>query len=1240
MRFRKPLLAAALLVLLAPANLIAQVSSAAITGAVKDSTGAAVPHVRVSATERATGVVTNVSTNEAGEYTFPVLKPGVYNITVAVRGFKQYDLKGLALSVGDHPTLDIPLALGVVSDTVEVDAQPPLLGTQDANIGQVVPRQIVDTLPINGRTPMSTAIFTEGVVFTTNPTLVRPFDNSAIAGFSVGGLPNKNAEILIDGSPNNASDNAPAYELPVDATQEVTIKVFESDATYGHSGGAVANQVSKSGTNHFHGTLSEFHQDNDLTALNFFQKRLGTKLPVTRINQFGGSIGGPVILPKLYNGKDKLFFFFAYEGYYDSQANPVITQVPTDAERKGDFSALLAPGTNSYQRTDTECQTPATANSKAQVITSPAYQAYQFYDPTTGVLDARCAALGFTVYDRQPIANDILTNGALPLSPVAQNILKYYPEPTNPNAYLGYLNYTGTYNTGDKYNNEFGRLDFVLSPRQKLYLTGRHNHREQYLNQQFGNTNPALGDFLYRENYGGSIGDLVTFSPTLFGEFRLNYTRYSQPSYLAGEGFNPSTLGLPNLPSAHYMFPRINFNANGYEAGTEQSLGITTQTPGTAPFDSDDVFIDFIKTKGVHNIKFGADFRKFQKGNFTFSNSGGAYNFDNGYVSPFGGDQYQAYQSDFASFMLGLVSNWQPSVLTATNTPGSNGAPGAATYDFNAHSIGNQTYLGLFLQDDWRVTPTFTLNAGLRVDKDFSPNEREGTANSGFDTTDVNPYNGPVTAAYAANPNAALPVANFKLLGGLTFNSPGNHIYSTFPSLMFSPRVGFSASPRFLKDTVIRGGFGIFVLPIFPFNNSINQAGFSQTTLSPTNEFAPPTHAGPGTLDNPFPNGLAPVVGAAAGLATFAGNSISFLDPVIRNGYSERWHLGLQHQFARSWMFDAFYEGSTGRRLPINESLNYVQRQYETTASAPGLSAKVNNPFYGLVPNGGSLNSSPTVALTTLLQTYPEFGTITEQNVPAGSSIYHAFDFHIEHRMGYGLSMFANYQWSKLLEAVTFLNASDPKPEYRISQYDHPTHFVAVVSEELPFGRGRHFGANAPRWLDLPLGGWNVASDWYYQQAAPLTFGNLSPTGQPLNYHPRQTTETAPAGTCPAFNINAFQNAYSTSSTNPPIPSFCPGPHNNTTADIQLSNNIRTFPSQFSIYRADAWNEWDASMMKNFNITPRGGTFFQLRLDVFNVNNRPVFSAPSLTATSGSFGQILGQANNPRTLQVAAKIVF
>jgi hypothetical protein len=1217
--------------ILFPASARAQVTTATITGRVTDPAGSVVPHVTVVATEQATGVQTKAVTDSSGEYSIPFLKAGTYTITVQAKGFSKFEEQNLALSTVDHPTVDIKLAVGTSAQTVVVTAEPPLLGTEDADEGQTVPHQLVENLPLSGRTPMSFAQYTVGVTATANPVGTRPFDNSAVAAFSVGGLPNKNAEILMDGSPDNASDNAPAYELPLDATQEITIKVFESDATYGHSGGAVANQVTKSGTNQLHGSLFEFNQNNDLDANGFFAKRQGIKIAVSRQNQFGGTIGGPIRIPKLYNGKDKLFFEFAYEGFYDSSANPIDTTVPTDAERQGDFSALIAPGNNGYYRSDPECKVGSTTVYSAYYFTN------QIYDPATGVPNAACQALGVTVYDRQPFANNILTSGTLPLSKVALAALKYYPEPTNPNAYLGYLNYTGFYNSGDRYNNELGRLDFKLSPRQSLYFTGRHNQRVQYLNQQFGNSNPALGDFLYRLNYGFSLGDIITVNPTLLAEVRLNYTRYSQPSITAGDGFVASTLGLPNLPSAHPIFPRFNFNDYGFQNGTQQSLGVTTQTPGTAPFDSDDVFIDIIKSKGRSTFKFGVDFRKFQKGNFTFGNSSGSYNFDNGFTSSFGGNaSNQGYQADFASFMLGLPSNWY--LNDNPNAPPNSNAPGAATYDYNTHSIGNQSYLGLFFQDDWRIRPNLTLNLGLRMDKDFSPNEREGTAVAGFDLTDPNPYQGAVVAAYAAHPNPTLPVANFKVLGGVLFNSPEDTKYANFPSIDFSPRLGLSYSPSYLRGTVLRAGFGIFVLPIFPFNNSINQNGFSQTTLSPTVLFAPPTAGGAGTLDNPFPNGLAAPTGSLAGLATSVGSSISFLDPKIENGYAERWHVGFQQQFLHTWMVDVFYEGSTGRKLPLSKSLNYVEPQYETTASNPTLGQSVTNPFYHLIPNGGTLNYGPTVPLTTLLQTYPEFGAITEQNFPGGSSIFNALDAHLEHRWGYGLSTFANFQWSKEIEAVSYLNPGDAHLERRISQYDHPEHAVIAMYYELPYGKGRHFGPHAPRWLDLPLGGWNISSSYFYQQGAPIAIPNifLNPNGGALHWDSRQATENGGGfSTCPSFNINYFQDAASNACGQVNQYNTAANPYN------AVSNNIRTLHSQFGGFRADAWNDWDASLLKNFDITEH--SFFQLRIDGFNVNNRPVFSTPNLTASSGSFGQILGVANannGARFFQVAGRINF
>jgi hypothetical protein len=442
-----------------------------------------------------------------------------------------------------------------------------------------------------------------------------------------------------------------------------------------------------------------------------------------------------------------------------------------------------------------------------------------------------------------------------------------------------------------------------FSPRQRLYATARYSRLVQYSNQLFGTSNPAYGDILTRLNLGATLGEIITLTPSLTADIRLNYGRFSQPEVTNGDGFHAATLGLPNLPSARPIFPRFTFNS-----GSLNPLGSTAQTPGTAPFNTNDGFLDIIKTVYRQTLKFGVDFRKVQRGDQIFGNASGLYNFDNNFTGAFGTDTFAAVGSDTAAFLLGL--------------------PSSASYDLNVPAVGNQTYLGLFAQDDWRVRPRLSLNFGLRMDDDFSPNEREDAVVNGFNTTATNPYSAAATAAYAAHPNAMLAPANFKVNGGLTFAGPGGK-FSNFPSIMLSPRIGLAYRPHmFGQNTVIRTGFGIFVIPIFPFNNPINQEGFSQTTQSPIVSYAPPTAGGPGTLSNPFPNGLTPASGSSAGLGTFVGQPLTFLNPSIRNGYVERWHLGVQHQCFKGWLVEAFYEGSTGRRLAINEQLNYVQPQY------------------------------------------------------------------------------------------------------------------------------------------------------------------------------------------------------------------------------------------------------------------------------------------------------------------------
>lgn len=1145
-------------------GLHAQVSSATITGAVSDQTGGVIPHAKVVATEQATGVQVTAETNDQGQYTLPFLKPGSYTITVQQDGFQKFERRNVAVSAGDHPTIDVPMQVGETNTTIEVSSDPPILQTADASIGQVVTTKQVESLPLNGRTPMSFAQYTVGVVATTNPSGVHAYDNSAVSGFSVGGLPNKNSEILMDGSPDNASDNAIAYSPPVDATAEVKLDIFQTDAAYGHSGGGVANQVTKSGTNKLHGSLFEYNQTSALNANNFFSNRNHIKKSVYRYNQFGGSVGGPVFIPKFFDGHDKLFFFFSYEGIRNAQPLNTTVTVPTAAERTGDFSALLAQGSQ-----------------------------YQIYDPNT-------ATTSGGVITRQPFSGNIIPTSRL--NSVALQALTYYPLPNYATSSLvGASNYYASNNTTDIYNNQFGRVDWSLGSKNRMYVTVRHNKREQLAGQYFGDSDPALGDHLTRENWGGSIGDIYTFTPSTIAELRLNYTRYVQNQVTNGDGFDATKLGFPSSLTSQSLRPMFPV----FSLVQFQSLGTSTTSPSLAPFNSYGLFADVIKVLGNHNLKLGVDTRLFEKGQVTFGNAQGSYVFDNTWTRQTSRTSSTVMGQDLAGMLLGL--------------------PTSASYDLNSGYTARQHYLALFMQDDWRIRPDLTLNMGLRYDKDFSPFERQGHAVNGFDSTSASPIAAAAIAAYNANPVSQIPAGQFAVNGGLTFASANDKRFSRFTSNMFSPRFGFSYSPKALGgNTVIRGGFSLFVLPIFPFNNAVNRQGYSQTTnasVTSDNYVSPNV-----TISNAFPSGLVQPTGSSLGLSTFLGNNLTYFSPTVRNGYSERWTLGIQRQLPGSWLTEVVYIGSTGRRLPINYYPNYIPAKYLTTAGNSALSNSVTNPFKGLLPNSGTLNGS-TVSNAQLLAVYPQFPVtptaqtgsspngITVQNAPNGSSIYHALDVRVEKRTQSGLTLIANYQFSKLMEAVTYLNYSDARPEYRISQYDRPHHAVIGVTYDLPFGRGRKYGAKAPMWLDLPFGGWTANSVYLIQSGAPITFGNVLRTAgtgtgsQNLGYNARAVDGYA-------LNRSTFVTA--------------------STAQPQF--NIRTFASQYSNVRADGLNNWDASVLKNFHFTE--SAFFQFRFEAFNVNNRPVFSAPNVTPTSGSFGLITGTANNPRVAQVAGRIVF
>src|SRR3954449_1349026 len=362
---------------LAVAPTFAQQFRGSISGRVLDQQQAAVPGAKIHAVESETGAKFQTVTNGDGTYVLTFLPPGPYSVAAEAAGFKRYVNAQVRVTTNEREQLDITLEVGTIDQSVTVSAEASMLDTASASTGQVINTRQIENMPINGRAPLVLAQLAYGVTPNSDPKFSRPFDNAGPSGFSMGGAPNQSNELLIDGSPDTTRNLRVSYNPPPDAVAEVKVETFQTDAAYGHTGGGTVNVVMKGGTNTFHGSAYDFNQVSKLAATPWFTNRAGQRKSQLIFNQWGMSASGPVWLPKIYNGKNKLFWFFSYEGIHDAFPEPQTGTVATAAERKGDFSQLLTAGAN-----------------------------YQIYDPLTGVQNG-------SRVQRTPFLNNIIPSNRI-----------------------------------------------------------------------------------------------------------------------------------------------------------------------------------------------------------------------------------------------------------------------------------------------------------------------------------------------------------------------------------------------------------------------------------------------------------------------------------------------------------------------------------------------------------------------------------------------------------------------------------------------------------------------------------------------------------------------------------------------------------------------------------------------------------------------------------------------------------
>ena len=1166
--------------------MLAQEFRGTISGAVTDRSGAVIADAKITVTETHTNTRLQVASESTGQYTAPFLLPGDYDIATVVSGFKEAIRKGIHVGAGDHAVIDIQLDLGDSAQSVSVTAEAPLLNNENASVGGAITTKQVENMPLNGGSPWMLAQMEIGVVyspFTSSGSAsgaVQTYDSSN--NFSIGGTPTQSSEMLLNGAPNATWDMRSAYTPPRDAVEEVRTKVLDTDAGFGHTRGGTINMVMKSGTNQLHGTLFENNQPSNLTANSFFNNAKGLGNPVTHFNQYGLSVGGPMVLPKIFNGRDKLFWFFAWQNDTNSQPFTNFISVPTAAERNGDFSQILkADGT-------------------------------QLYDPYS-------ATQVGTAITRQPLPNNQIP--ASRINPITQAYLKFYPQPNILNVSAtskanGYFNFGTTAPNINNADNETGTIDYNMSDKSRLSFNARHNALYAKKNDYFANL--ASGQITSRENWGGSLDEVYMLNPTNIINVRLNYTYMYESATDPSDGFDANSLGFPGYLAANSprrALPYVYFdNSTAF-----QSLGYNQSAK--RPSKSVQFYGSWTRIKNNHTLRIGADLRQYRIDTINYGAGSGSFNFGgNRWVNQTASStQTEAMGQDMAQFLYGL--------------------PTQGSLDINTYGSWYSTYAAGFVQDDWRVRRNLTINLGIRFDHDGPYHEKYGRSVNGFALNTPSPIAAAAIAKYNSNPIPQIPVGSFNVRGGLTYPEKGGAIYEN-TSHLFSPRIGVAWSPdRLHSRTVVRAGFGMFVAPItiatlaqngqYSSLPIVDQEGFSQTTaMTPTsNNYLSPA----ATFSDPFPGGaIQQPTGAATGLSTYIGQTISFLNPEMKSPYSLRWNFGFQQSLTANTVLELAYIGNHSVHLPVNlTQLNGIPRQYLSSlptrdnALNTALTATVPNPFSGIITSGTPAGTATSVAQ--LLARYPQYplgysggsftgsGGVLEQNLSVGSSYFHSLNVRLQHRLSRNLTVLSNYIYSKLIEQTTWLNDTDPRPEKRVGVFDHTHRGVVAVSYELP----------APwfhsRWTNLAAKGWLINGMYTLQTGQPFTWMGTSSTtigdlvyyGQPLNFNQRETNAAA-------FDTSAFA----------------------TKSADQFAYHIRTFSTTFSSLRGDMTNELNASILKRFDIRDDSKTYFQLRFECFNVMNHAMFAFPNLAPTNSAFGFITAQANRSRSIQIGGRLVF
>lgn len=1118
----------------------AQQTTGSISGLITDPSGAIVPAVNVSATSSATGAVTRTTSNADGIYRFVTLPSGGYTIAAEKEGFKATTLSGIDLQVYQKAEVNITLSIGSATQTVTVQTSTPLVDPSTSSLGTVVDEQSIQDLPLNLRQVGALALTVPGTVDTTGRSLSSEAGNGS--GFNdtsysgAGGASGGNL-LLIDGMISRSLNNGSfALNPPPDFVQEFKIQNNVYDAAFGMTAGTAMNLITQSGTNNIHGSAWEYIRNRDLDARQYTQTIANApEKPEYIRNQFGGSMGGPIL-------KDKLFLFGAYEGLRQTKAANSQNAVPTVAQKQGDFSGLLSGTT----------QNLCGAGGPANLV----FDTGQLFDPKTESTFT-CPNSGASILTGSPIPNNNIAaylGGVGNFDPVAQKVLPLFHDPA-----AGSVFYLNSANAKDDRNQYDGRIDYTLSSKDLIfgrYLLGAAD-------QLFPGPFNPFNSVQHFRGHNAVVGWTHTFGPSLINDARAgyqgDYLKYSCQNCPRPAG-TIASFGIAGLTAAIPEFEEYpNFGFSNFPALGD---GFPGYFPDVIP-DQIYKYEDTVtKTLKRHTIYFGADLNFWNvTGVSDPIHANGDISF-NGQYSDLGAESSHATTaSDLADLELGSPNQGQ-------YTKGA----------FITNLVGGR-WLNLFVQDNFRATQNINIEAGLRWEYRKLPVDKNNQVAALYPLSkSFTPGDALLLSAFPAAQNDALCSQQYYIS-----SATGNCVLATSAQRTalgftgnklrelsfgpkhgnFAPRLAVSVRPLSSDRLILHIGAGAFFdLPVSnPLGSYVNNNPISTQTPTYSQPFGAP----------PPPNGSGGIVTTAnIFLASTTPNLSQIASQMLPSPFYHtptiwEWSTSVQAQVLKDTALEVAYIGNRG----YHEDFNHQ------------------------VGNQAEPNTASTQEALQAFRPWPDFNQITYDTYDAYSN-YNAMTVKVTQRLAHGLSGLIAYAYSKGLDDdggttdggaingnLAPQNDNDPASNYGVSDTSIRHRLVVSGVYQLPFGRGRAFLSDSASWVNALAGGWDISAIVAAQSGYPfsvLSSNDFSNTGSPSPKPDRTCSGKGPRTTAEWFDVSCFPTTALQAALANGTPRFgnsgrniLAGPHF-VDADTSLIKRLSVFEAAKAEFRAEVFN--------------------------------------------------------------------